>query len=50
MRSAEVLETVPGVMVTAQSGDGKANQCFVRGFNLDHVAHAGEMRRVSAVV
>ena len=29
-------ETVPGLIVTQHSGDGKANQYFVRGFNLDH--------------
>jgi hypothetical protein len=27
---------VPGVIVTQHSGDGKANQYFLRGFNLDH--------------
>ena len=32
----EVLETVPGVIVTQHSGEGKANQYFLRGFNLDH--------------
>jgi outer membrane receptor protein involved in Fe transport len=36
MRDGEVLEAVPGVIVTAHSGDGKANQYFLRGFNLDH--------------
>jgi hypothetical protein len=36
MREAELLETVPGLIVTQHSGDGKANQYFVRGFNLDH--------------
>lgn len=36
MRPAEVLETVPGLIVTQHSGDGKANQYFLRGFNLDH--------------
>src|SRR5205085_2465463 len=35
-RPAEVLEFVPGVIVTQHSGDGKANQYFLRGFNLDH--------------
>ncbi|MBK8006695.1 MAG: TonB-dependent receptor [Gemmatimonadetes bacterium] len=35
-REGEMLETVPGVIVTQHSGDGKANQYFVRGFNLDH--------------
>src|ERR1051325_10016365 len=35
-REGEVLENVPGLIVTQHSGDGKANQYFVRGFNLDH--------------
>ena len=36
LRTAEVLESVPGLVVTQHSGDGKANQYFLRGFNLDH--------------
>ncbi|MES2012284.1 MAG: TonB-dependent receptor [Pseudomonadota bacterium] len=36
LRPAEVLESVPGLTVTQHSGDGKANQYFLRGFNLDH--------------
>ncbi|WP_234814970.1 TonB-dependent receptor [Noviherbaspirillum denitrificans] len=36
LRPAEVLESVPGMIVTQHSGDGKANQYFLRGFNLDH--------------
>jgi len=36
LRPAEILEFVPGVVVTQHSGDGKANQYFLRGFNLDH--------------
>jgi len=36
LRAAEVLESVPGMTVTQHSGDGKANQYFLRGFNLDH--------------
>ena len=35
-RPAEALEIVPGLIVTQHSGDGKANQYFLRGFNLDH--------------
>lgn len=35
-RVGEVLETVPGLIVTQHSGAGKANQYFFRGFNLDH--------------
>jgi len=36
LRVGEVVETVPGVIVTQHSGAGKANQFFLRGFNLDH--------------
>ena len=36
LRTGELLETVPGLVVTQHSGDGKANQYFLRGFNLDH--------------
>jgi hypothetical protein len=35
-RPGEVLETVPGLIATQHSGAGKANQFFLRGFNLDH--------------
>ncbi len=35
-RPAEALEMVPGLIVTQHAGDGKANQYFLRGFNLDH--------------
>lgn len=35
-RTGEVLESVPGLIVTQHSGEGKANQYFLRGFNLDH--------------
>lgn len=36
LRPAEVLEVVPGLVVTQHSGEGKANQYFLRGMNLDH--------------
>lgn len=36
LRPGEVMETVPGLVVTQHSGDGKANQYFLRGYNLDH--------------
>ena len=36
LRPGEALETVPGLVVTQHSGDGKANQYFLRGLNLDH--------------
>ena len=36
MRPAEVLEAVPGLAITQHSGEGKANQYYLRGFNLDH--------------
>lgn len=35
-RPSEVLETVPGLIATQHSGEGKASQYFLRGFNLDH--------------
>ncbi len=36
LRTGEILETVPGVIITQHAGGGKANQYFLRGFNLDH--------------
>lgn len=36
MRAGEVLETVPGMIVSQHGGEGKANQYYLRGFNLDH--------------
>ena len=36
LRAGEVLETVPGLIITQHAGGGKANQYFLRGFNLDH--------------
>lgn len=36
LRRGELLEVVPGVVITQHSGAGKANQYFLRGFNLDH--------------
>lgn len=36
MRAGKVLETVPGMIVSQHSGEGKANQYYLRGFNLDH--------------
>lgn len=36
VREGELLETIPGMILTQHSGDGKSNQMFVRGFNLDH--------------
>lgn len=35
-RAGELVENVPGVIATQHSGTGKANQYFLRGFNLDH--------------
>ena len=35
-RTGEVLEAAPGLIVSQHSGEGKANQYFLRGFNLDH--------------
>ena len=36
LRSGEILEAVPGLIITQHAGGGKANQYYVRGFNLDH--------------
>ena len=36
LRTGEILEFIPGMVVTQHSGTGKANQYFLRGFNLDH--------------
>ena len=36
LRPGEVLETVPGLIISQHSGEGKANQYYLRGFNLDH--------------
>ena len=36
LRPAAVLENIPGMIVTQHSGEGKANQYFMRAFNLDH--------------
>jgi outer membrane receptor protein involved in Fe transport len=35
-RTGELLEAIPGMIATQHSGEGKANQYFLRGFNLDH--------------
>ncbi|HEY4146782.1 TonB-dependent receptor [Pinirhizobacter sp.] len=36
LRPGEILEAIPGLVVTQHSGEGKANQYFPRGYNLDH--------------
>ncbi len=36
LRAGELVEAVPGMVATQHSGTGKANQYFLRGFNLDH--------------
>ena len=36
LRPGELVEAVPGMIATQHSGDGKANQFFLRGYNLDH--------------
>ena len=35
-RIGQLYETIPGLVVTIHSGEGKANQYLLRGFNLDH--------------
>jgi hypothetical protein len=36
LRAGEILESVPGLVISQHSGEGKANQYYLRGFNLDH--------------
>jgi len=36
LRTGELMELVPGMIMTQHSGSGKSNQMFLRGFNLDH--------------
>ena len=36
MRTGELLEGIPGFNISQHSGEGKANQYYLRGFNLDH--------------
>jgi hypothetical protein len=36
LRPADLLEAVPGLVTSQHSGEGKANQYYLRGFNLDH--------------
>ena len=36
LRVGELFEVIPGMVATQHSGSGKANQYFLRGFNLDH--------------
>ena len=35
-RNGELMEVIPGALANQHSGSGKANQYFLRGFNLDH--------------
>lgn len=36
MRPGQILEAIPGLLITQHSGEGKANQYYLRGFQLDH--------------
>ncbi len=36
LRAGDVMESVPGLVATQHAGEGKANQYYLRGFNLDH--------------
>ena len=36
LRTGEILEEVPGLVISQHSGEGKANQYYLRGINLDH--------------
>ncbi len=44
-RVGQLLETVPGLQVTSHSGEGKANQYLLRGYNLDHGTDLGRLCR-----
>jgi hypothetical protein len=46
MRTGEVLETVPGLIISQHSGEGKANQYYLRGFNLDHGTDFSTIRAI----
>ena len=36
LRAGDLMEAVPGLVATQHAGEGKANQYYLRGFNLDH--------------
>jgi hypothetical protein len=36
LRPGELLEQIPGLVISQHSGEGKANQYYLRGFQLDH--------------
>ncbi len=36
LRPGEILEAIPGLIISQHSGEGKANQYYLRGFQLDH--------------
>ena len=36
LRPGEILEAIPGFLISQHSGEGKANQYYLRGFQLDH--------------
>ncbi len=36
LRPGEILEAIPGLLISQHSGEGKANQYYLRGFQLDH--------------
>ena len=36
LRPGEILESIPGLLISQHSGEGKANQYYLRGFQLDH--------------
>ena len=45
LRVGELVEAVPGMVATQHSGTGKANQYYLRGFNLDHGTDFSAPRR-----
>ncbi|MBV9718716.1 MAG: TonB-dependent receptor [Candidatus Eremiobacteraeota bacterium] len=36
LRPGEILEAIPSLLISQHSGEGKANQYYLRGFQLDH--------------
>ena len=49
-RAGEVFESVPGVVISQHSGEGKANQYYVRGFNIDHgTAEEGDFSAAGSI-
>ena len=44
-RPGEILEAAPGLAVVSHADGGKANQYYLRGYNLDHGTDLADLRR-----